>query len=141
LLRDVHSSRDVDEWARAVVVAFEAVDDARHRLPPPWRHLKRSVRAAEGEAVGVVAFGDFRSSGEQDALAEYNHRWTEYAMEYTDLVLDAVRRWRDARPKTAEKIALLSFYAWLARTGRHPTADEAHPVRRRRTIRWRSSLT
>ena len=108
-------------------VAFDAVDDARDRLPSGWRHLKRSLRAALGEAVGVVAFVDLRSSSDEDELATYNHRWNEYALEYTDLVLDSTRRWRDARAKTAPKMTLASFDEWLAKTGRYISGEASDP--------------
>lgn len=123
LLRDVESSRDFKHWARTVDVAFDAVDDARHRLASGWRHLKRSLRAALGEAVGMVAFADFHSARDQEELAPYTYRWTEYALEYTDLVLDSIRRWRDARAKTAPKMTLASFDEWLAKTGRYISGE------------------
>jgi hypothetical protein len=119
LLRDAEGSRNLETWSRAVEFTFEAVDDARHRLPPGWRHLKHSLRAALGEAVGGVAYIDLHSASDQAELAAYNYRWTEYAMEYTDLVVDSVRRWRDVRANGAPKVALASFDKWLAETGRY----------------------
>lgn len=119
LLRDADGSRDIDAWSKTVDITFDAVNDARHRLPSGWRHLKHSLRAALGEAVGAVAFVDIRSAHDKDELATYSHRWTEYAMEYTDLVIDSTRRWRDARAKVAPKVTLLNYDDWLARTGRY----------------------
>lgn len=130
LLRDADGSRDVDIWSRTVDIAFDAISDAQHRLPSGWRHLKRSLRAAVGEAVGGVAFVDLHSAHDKDELATYDYRWTEYAMEYTDLVIDGTRRWRDARAKVARKMTLISYDDWLRRTGRYDPDGASQPGRR-----------
>ena len=118
LMRNAENSTDFDQWASVVSSAYDAVDDARHRLPRGWRHLKRSLRAAIGEAVGGVAMVDLRAPSQQ-LLGTFNHRWVEYALEYIDLTLDSTRRWRDAKPSMASKINLLSYDDWLAKTERY----------------------
>lgn len=119
LLRNASSSRDVDEWAAAVTEAYDAIDDARHRLPQEFRHFKRSVRYALGEAVGGVSLADLQSSRERADLADYDHRWNEYAIEYLELAIVATRAWRDASAAAAPKLRLPDFDQWLARTDRH----------------------
>lgn len=126
-LRDVQHNRDVGSWVAAVNVAYDAIEDARYRMPPSFRHLKRSIRFALGEAVGgVVSWADMPSSREGEGLADYNHRWNEYAIEYIDMALDSIREWRDASVKTAPKVRLPAFDPWLAKTGRYVTGGFAN---------------
>jgi hypothetical protein len=55
LCRDAKHERSFLEWATSLEAAFDAIDDARHVLPPKVRHLKRGLRAAIGEAMGEVS--------------------------------------------------------------------------------------
>jgi hypothetical protein len=119
LLRDARHQRDFGKWAAAVSAVYDTVDDARYRFPQGFRHLKQSIRFALGEAVGGVSWVDLPSSRGRDELSEYNSRWTEYAIDYIDMVMNSVREWRDGRAKTAPKVSLLAFDPWLAKTGRH----------------------
>jgi hypothetical protein len=117
LFRDAETSRDFAQWAQVVEVAYDAVEDARHRLPGGWRHLKFSLRAAISTAVGGVAHVDLQPPRDQEQLADYDLRWAGYAMEYIDTVLYSIRRWRDAKASTAPKLALASYDQWLAKNG------------------------
>ena len=60
------------------------IDDARHVMPPSLRHLKRSVRASIGEAMGGVAMADPDPRMLDYELAPFDYRWTSYAEEYVD---------------------------------------------------------
>lgn len=127
LLRDVQHNRDVEQWTGAVNAAYDVIEDARYRTPISFRHLKRSVRFALGEAVGGVSLIDMRVSHGQEELAEYNHRWNEYAIEYVEMALDSIREWRDAPVKAAQKVRLLAFDPWLAKTKRYVSGQGAMP--------------
>lgn len=129
LLRDVQIDRDIDQWTVPVNVAYDAIDDARHRLPQDLRHLKQSVRFALGEAVGGPSFADLRPSKEREELADYNHRWNEYAIEYIQMAMNSIREWRDASAKSASNVRLPGFDQWLAKTNRHVTggATNSYP--------------
>jgi hypothetical protein len=124
----VQQNRDVEPWMAAVVVAYDAIDDARHRTPTSFRHLKQSRRSALGEAVGGVSWVDLRSPRQQEELSEYNHRWNEYAIEYVEMALDAVRAWRDAPVKSAPQVRLLAFDPWLAETERNVSGQDSTQV-------------
>ena len=126
MLRDAELERDVEQWREILESAYDALDDAHHRLPTGLRHAKRSLRAAIGEATGL-AFIDLRSRalGEQEELAPFDYRWTSYAVEYVDLVLDSLRLWRDRAPRIAEKVRVPDFDRWLAATGRYSPGGPA----------------
>jgi hypothetical protein len=120
LLRSAATSRDVREWTAAVEACFDNIDNARHRLPKSFRHLKFSVRGAIGEAVGAVAFADLtRSSDDYVELGEYDHKWSEFAIEYIEAATDSIRRWRDSKSSVADKLSLRGYDDWLAATGRY----------------------
>jgi hypothetical protein len=59
LLRNAQTSRSTGEWALAAESAYEVLDDARPLLPEGSKHLKWSIRASIGEAMGAVAVADF----------------------------------------------------------------------------------
>jgi hypothetical protein len=83
------------EVGSAVVAWSEAFDRQGHRLPPEWRHVGRSVRAAVGEVFGGVAMADLRPEMVAYPLAEPDFRWQDFADDYLTHVLDAVVRWGD----------------------------------------------
>jgi hypothetical protein len=125
LLRDVQNDRRLEQWTVPVITAYDTIDDARYRLPQGFRHLKQGVRLALGEAVGGPALADLRPSSERDELADYNHRWNEYAIEYMEMAMDSIREWRDASAKSASSVRLPGFDLWLAKTNRHVTGASA----------------
>lgn len=120
LLREAQQFRDVAAWREAIESVYDALDDARYRLPDGFRHIKRSVRAAIGEATALSLTDSWpRSENDADALADYNREWTTNAIDYFDVVVDSLRAWRDASPKAADRIGVRSFDSWLAVTERY----------------------
>jgi hypothetical protein len=97
--------------------AFYAADDRhRHELPRSWAHLRRSIRAAAGTALGGVAFVDLDPTMESFELAEPDARWADFADDYIDYVVDRVMRW--GGPNRWKGDGLEAFDPWLVRTGR-----------------------
>ncbi|POH64402.1 hypothetical protein C3B61_13220 [Cryobacterium zongtaii] len=125
LLRDVQNDRNSEQWTVPVITAYDTIDDARHRLPQRFQHLRQSVRFALGEAVGGPSLADLGPSSEPAELADYNHRWNEYAIEYIEMAVDSIREWRDASAKSAPNVRLPGFDLWLAKTSRHVTGSSA----------------
>lgn len=125
LLREVQNDRSLEQWTVPVIAAYDRIDDAHYRLPQRFRHLKQSVRFALGEAVGGPSLADLRPSSEHDELADFNHRWNEYAIEYIEMAMDSIREWRDASAKSATSVRLPGFDLWLANTNRHVTGASA----------------
>ena len=125
LLRAVQDNRDVEPWIAAVNDVYDEIEDARFRLPQSFRHFQQSIRIALGEAVGGVSLVDLRSSRGREELSDYNHRWNEYAIEYIEMTMGAVREWRDASAKAAPNVRLLGFDAWLAKTNRYVHDESA----------------
>lgn len=125
LLRDVQNDRDFEQWTVPMITAYDTIDDARYRLPQRFRHLKQSVRFAIGEAVGGPSLADLRPSSEPGELADYNHRWNEYAIEYIEMAMDSIREWRDASAKSASNVRLPGYDLWLANTNLHVTGASA----------------
>ena len=119
LLRNAEEIRSNRVWAVATEAAYEALDDARHIMPPSLRHLKRSVRASVGEAMGGVAMADLDPRMLEYEVAPFDYRWTSYAEEYVDAVIETVRRWRDASRSKAPKVDMRDFDDWLKRSGRY----------------------
>ena len=119
LLRHAQELRSNKAWAVATEAAYEALDDARHLMPPSLRHLKRSVRASVGEAMGGVAMADLDPRMLEYELAPFDYRWTSYAEEYLDGVIETVRRWRDASRSRAPKVSMRNFDDWLKISGRY----------------------
>jgi len=123
LLRNAETSRAAHEWASVTELAYEALDDARYLLPQGLKHLKRSIRASIGEAVGGVAVADLDPRMLGYELAPYNYRWTSYASEYLDGALDQMREWRDAPRSSASAVSMRDYDDWLARSGRYGSGE------------------
>ena len=119
LLRNAEEIRSNRVWAVATEAAYEALDDARHIMPPSLRHLKRSVRASVGEAMGGVAMADLDPRMLEYEVAPFDYRWTSYAEEYVNAVIETVRRWRDASRSKAPKVDMRNFDDWLKVSGRY----------------------
>ncbi|MBC7597278.1 MAG: hypothetical protein H7288_25725 [Kineosporiaceae bacterium] len=81
--------------------------------------MKRSVRASVGEAMGSVAMADLDPRMHEYELAPFDYRWTSYAEEYVNAVIETVRRWRDASRSKAPKVDMRDFDDWLKRSGRY----------------------
>ncbi|MBC7596038.1 MAG: hypothetical protein H7288_19275 [Kineosporiaceae bacterium] len=100
-------------------MAYEALDDARYLLPHGLKHLKRSIRASIGEAIGGVAVADLDPRMLTYELTPYDYRWTTYASEYLDAVLDRLREWRDAPRSRASAVSMRDYDGSLAFTERY----------------------
>lgn len=120
LLREARQLRDVGVWRDTIESLYDALDDARYRIPDGFRHLKRSARSAIGEATGLSLTDSWpRSEDEPDDLAAYSEEWTTNAIDYFDVVADSFRAWRDASPKASERVGVPPFDSWLAVTERY----------------------
>jgi hypothetical protein len=104
------------EVAHAFRCFYDADDRHRHQLPEGWAHLRRSIRAATGTALGGIAFVDLDPTTESLELAEPDARWGDYADDYIDYVVDRVMRW--GGPTRLKDDGLEAFDPWLVRTGR-----------------------
>lgn len=62
-------------WSEAMASFVESYELTGHRLPPSWRHLKHSVRAAVGEFAGGVAVSDVDTRLVDYPLPEYSEEW------------------------------------------------------------------
>jgi hypothetical protein len=118
LLRNADTTTDVREWRETVTATYEAIEDARHLLPDRLRHLRRSTQFAIGEAVGVVASPYYLPKPEFDHIS-YTSEWAAFAVDYIDLSLNALRRWRDGTTRQAAGVSSPSFDDWLDATDRY----------------------
>lgn len=119
LLRYAHARTDGADWLHASAAALEAIDDARYRLPEPWRHLQQSVRIAIGEATGAAAFADRYPPDAEISLAAYSPEWGSHAEDYLTYASDSIREWRDSLGASSRRLPrLLAFDPWLSATNR-----------------------
>jgi len=123
LLRNAENSRVQKEWAEVTASAYEALDDARHMMPKGLKHLKRSIRASIGEAVGGVAVADMDPRTLEYDLAPYDYRWTNYAEEYLDGAISRLREWRDASRSKSTAVTMPNFDDWLRLTNRYTPGE------------------
>lgn len=118
----VTKSRDVPLEANEVAEVWRScaavIAENDHRLPPTWRHLRRSVRAALGELFGGPAWADISYGDELNEMAEFDGRWWDYVLTYYGYLSERLAQIAD-RPESAADIEILDFDAWLAVTGRH----------------------
>jgi hypothetical protein len=110
------TSEPLDKWVRTARDALTVLDEVS--LPRPWRHLKRSVRAAVGEATGL-AFVDLSPTPAREVVS-FDDAWLDFAGEYLRYVTAAMVRWRDASTsRAARRITLEDYDTWLRITGRY----------------------
>ncbi|TFD37763.1 hypothetical protein E3T40_04010 [Cryobacterium sp. TMT1-19] len=110
MLRNSRGHTAAADWIRPIDSYYEAAEDAWHVMPPGMRHAKRSVRAALGETLGVVAIVDFRSDlGPGEQVSEPDE-WRGYAADYVSGLMGRLREWRDTGKTT---VSMLSFDDWL----------------------------
>lgn len=66
-----------------VALAFRSFSDSddrhHHRLPPPLAHLRESICAAAGTALGGISFVDLDPAMGYVGLAEPDGQWRDYA--------------------------------------------------------------
>jgi hypothetical protein len=121
------------QWVAGIVDVFEAVDEATFATPSGWSHLKRSSRAAIGEAT-CLAFADRYQCGGAHRF-KVEPTWVGFAEEYFDHVIRAVGTWREHHSnRRARKVRLLDYDTWLRVTRRYETGVGLWPdeVRGRR---------
>ena len=127
LLLHAETERDRTTWIRAITKTFDTIDQHQELLPPATRHLKRSLRAALGEAVGAVAAADLDTV--TAPLAAFDRQWAVYGGDYIEYLLTRLAPWHSAYSnRRAEKAAALTYDEWLQHTDRyHPGAGVPKP--------------
>ena len=73
----------------------DAYERIGHRLPPFWRHLTHSVRAAVGEFAGGEAVSDVDRRLVEYPLPEHSEEWRAVAEGYLGCACEALQRWGD----------------------------------------------
>ncbi|MFS0699543.1 hypothetical protein AB6N24_06170 [Cellulomonas sp. 179-A 4D5 NHS] len=112
-------------WLEVTEAALNAIEAETHRLPMSWRHLRRSVRAAIGEATGTMAFADRLVHDSNTAVPAPCPIWSTNAEEYFCYALARLRSWRDADPITARRVQPLhDFDVWLRERNSTPGLRE-----------------
>ena len=130
LVRHWDTSGDSAHWHHSTERALNAIESPSHLLPPPWRHLRRSVRAAISEATGVFGFADWTPYDPNITVPPRCPEWADNAEGYLCHALGSLRAWRDEVPQTRHRgPALLDFDAWL---GRKTAAGAFQPEERGR---------
>lgn len=100
-------------WRRCADLMVEH----EHRLPISWVHLRRSVRAALGEACGGPLWADLTLSPVIREMAEFDRVWWDHAIGYVDYVHRRLGELQD-EPQRAGRLELLAFDGWLRMSGR-----------------------
>ncbi|GAA1732873.1 hypothetical protein [Microbacterium paludicola] len=107
------------DWERVLGNTYDALDAAKPVLPRQMLHLRRSVRDACGEALGVVAVFELVDIREQLEPPEFDPRWTEYARDYVGVAIEVLQRWREAKERDAVTVGAPTYDDWLRSTGRY----------------------
>ena len=121
LVRKWDRDAAVVRWFEATEGALNAIEAETHRLPEGWGHLRRSIRAAIGEATGMFAFAD--RSPPPDPTAELPERcptWADNAEEHLAYARRSVRTWRDLETSPRRAPELVDFDTWLNRRAQAP---------------------
>jgi hypothetical protein len=113
-------SEPVVEWVAGVKDVLVAIDESAFVVPRHWAHLKRSARAAIGEAT-CLAFADrYRCGAEHQFRIEPT--WLGFAEEYFAYVIQCVGTWREHYSNDrANEMRVLDFDTWLRATRRYET--------------------
>ena len=117
------------EVSSAVVAWSEAFDRQRHRLPPGWNHMGRSVLAAVGEVFGGVVFADVRPDMATYPLADLNFMWQDFTYDYITQVLHGVAKWGGGHRSGPN---LPDFDSWLDQKG--GTSDDSRSSEHTRNV-------
>lgn len=107
------------EWERVLGDTYDSLNAAAPVLPRRLLHLRRSIRAACGEALGGVAVFELIEVREHMEPTDFDSQWTEYARDYVDLAMQALQHWREATERDAEKVGAPTYDEWLRNTGRY----------------------
>lgn len=118
-LHESDPERTGRDWDRVLGNTYDALDAAKPILPRQMLHLRRSVRDACGEALGVVAVFELVDIREQLEPTEFDPRWTEYARDYVGVAIEALQRWREVRERDAMNVGAPRYDDWLRNTGRY----------------------
>jgi len=108
-----------DEVAKAFLDWSHAFDNQGHRLPDAWRHVARSIRDASGTVFGGVSLVHIRPDTKELELPSPDVMWQDYADDYLDYTANAILRWGDSSREAPKD--LMTYEAWLVRTGRRDT--------------------
>lgn len=120
LVRKWDRDAAVVRWFEATEGALNAIEAETHRLPEGWGHLRRSIRAAIGEATGMFAFADRSLPDPTAELPERCPTWADNAEEYLAYALRSVRTWRDLAASPRRAPELVDFDTWLNRRAHAP---------------------
>jgi len=107
------------DWEVLLDESYGVLQAAGPVLPKGLRHLRRSVRAACGEALGGVAAYELVSVRERMELADFDPVWSQNARDYLDVVVASLRRWREAGERDAQSATAPDFDEWLRVEGRY----------------------
>lgn len=110
---DVEAAEMAEAWRRCGDLMVEH----EHRLPHSWTHLRRSVRAALGEACGGPSLADVTSGPVVAEMAAFDRIWWDHALGYLEYVHSRLGVLED-EPQRAGRSELLSFDVWLRLSGR-----------------------
>lgn len=110
------------EWERVLGDVYDALSAAAPVLPRKMQHLRRSIRAACGEALGGVAVFELMEIREEMEPAQFDSVWTENARDYVDVAIKALRYWREAKERDASSAAAPTSDEWLRAEGRYAPA-------------------
>lgn len=108
----------VRSWSILVEDVRDALSAAAPVLPPGMRHLRRSIGAACGEALGLAGLPELADVRETYELADFDVEWSTNARDYLDVTVRALRLWREATETTSMKVTAPTFDDWLRSTGR-----------------------
>ncbi|MFF2276789.1 hypothetical protein [Agromyces sp. NPDC058126] len=115
MLRD-RECMTAGDWVNPIRAFYEAADDAAYVLPEGLRHVKRSVRAALGEALGIVTAIDLRGGfADGERVTDFDE-WRGYAADYLAGCSGQLRNWRDSGRSS---VSMLTYDAWLRQAGLH----------------------
>ncbi|MFE7503911.1 hypothetical protein [Promicromonospora sp. NPDC057488] len=95
------------------------LEEEESGMPKGWRHLQRSLGATLGESAGL-GFADRMSVEDCVELADFGATWLAFGVDYLDLVVFQVGRWREESPsQRAGRARIPTFDEWLQRSGRY----------------------
>lgn len=117
LINDGTDSSNPKAWATVTGILYETLADCRFLMPKNMKHLARSVRMALGEAFGLLALGQDDTGLE--VPDDDNGMWRRFALDYIDVAIDGMRRWRDSTQNASARVSVLNFDAWLSVTDRY----------------------
>lgn len=110
------------EWERVLGDVYDSLNAATPVLPRKMQHLRRSIRAACGEALGGVAVFELVEIREEMEPTAFDLVWAGNARDYVDVAITALRYWREAKERDAASAWAPTFDEWLRAEGRYAPA-------------------